>query len=56
MRNAHYLGILAGAGLLIAGMAHAEDLKSGPGVGSRVSAFHPTHVTGPGAGGKGCLV
>jgi hypothetical protein len=56
MRNARFFGVIAGAALLVAGVSHADNLKSGPQVGKSPAPFHPTHVTGPDAGGKGCLV
>lgn len=56
MRIARFFGVLTGAALLVAGVAYGENLKSGPQVGKSPAPFHPTHVTGPDAGGKGCLV
>jgi len=37
-------------------VASAHGTKSGPGVGDMVSAFEPTHVTGPDAGTNTCPV
>jgi hypothetical protein len=56
MRIARFFGVVAATGLLVAGVAYGDSLKSGPQVGKSPAPFHPTHVTGPGAGGKGCLV
>ena len=56
MRLPKYLGAWVVAGSLLASMAMADALKSGPQVGKSPGAFHPTHVTGPNAGNKGCLV
>jgi hypothetical protein len=52
---------IAGVSLVIAlGMCSvvvAEDLKSGPQVGSsKIPAFNPKHVNGPDAGKSVCLV
>lgn len=45
------------AALALAGGLYAEDLKSGPQVGSsKISAFNPLHVNGPDNGKKVCLV
>ncbi|MBU6294861.1 MAG: hypothetical protein KJS91_09260 [Planctomycetes bacterium] len=56
MRSPNHLGALAVAGTLMVSMAMAEGLTSGPQVGKSPGAFYPTHVTGPNAGNKGCLV
>jgi len=56
MRSPNHLGALALAGTLMVSMAMAEGLTSGPQVGKSPGAFYPTHVTGPNAGNKGCLV
>lgn len=56
MRLPNYAGAWAVAGSLMVSMAMADGLKSGPQVGKSPGAFHPTHVTGPNAGNKGCLV
>ena len=50
------LGASLAAVLLMSGTVAAEDLKSGPQVGRVVHPFDPLHVTGPGKGGKSCLV
>ena len=50
------LGASLAAALLIGGALAAEKLKSGPQVGRVVHPFDPLHVTGPGKGGKSCLV
>jgi hypothetical protein len=43
--------------LLAGGVFAEETLKSGPQVGSsKITPFNPLHATGPGAGGKQCLV
>jgi hypothetical protein len=44
------------AALLLGGALVAADLKSGLKPGERVSPFNPLHITGPGEGGKACLV
>ena len=45
------------AALLLGGVAVlAADLKSGPQKDQGVGAFNPLHATGPGKGGKSCLV
>lgn len=56
MRLPNQAGAWALAGSLMVSMAMADGLKSGPQVGKSPGAFHPTHVTGPNAGNKGCLV
>lgn len=50
------LGASLAAVLLIGGTAVAEEVKSGPQIGKRVTPFNPLHVTGSGKGGKACLV
>lgn len=43
--------------LLLASTAWAEDLKSGPPVGSsKIPSFSPLHATGPDESGRSCLV
>jgi hypothetical protein len=43
--------------LLVGSVIAAEALKSGPQVGSsKIPAFNPLHCSGPGVGGKQCLV
>jgi hypothetical protein len=50
--------VVAFAGVvLLAGVAvAADDVKSGPQVGKKVTPLHPLNVTGPKAGEKACLV
>jgi hypothetical protein len=51
------MGALAVAALVIAGAAADSDLKSGPQPGSKeIYPFNPLHCSGPGEGGKNCLV
>ena len=50
------LGASLAAVLLIGGTVSAEEVKSGPQIGKRVTPFNPLHVTGSGKGGKACLV
>jgi hypothetical protein len=50
------LGASLAAALLIGGVVAAEELKSGPQVGKRVTPFNPLHVNGPTPGKKLCLV
>jgi len=43
--------------LAICGVANGDGPKSGPQVGSKnISPFNPLHASGPGEGGKACLV
>ncbi len=44
------------AALLLAGVAFAADLKSGPQKGDSPKPFNPEHCTGPNTGSKNCLV
>lgn len=41
---------------LMAGVALAADLKSGPQAGDSVSVFNPLNVTGKSAGQKACPI
>lgn len=41
---------------LVASLGVAAEIKSGPQVGQRVSAFNPLNVTGSSAGDKACQV
>ncbi len=50
------LGASLAAVLLFGGTVAADELKSGPQVGKRVTPFNPLHITGSGKGGKACLV
>ena len=56
MKARSMLGASLAAVLLMGSPVAAEDLKSGPQVGKSVHPFNPLHVTGPGKGGKQCLV
>ena len=54
-RLSTYSAMLAGA--LLAGVATAAELKSGPQPGDKIpGVFHPLNVTGSGAGQKRCLI
>jgi hypothetical protein len=46
----------AAAALLLAGVAAAGSLKSGPQPGDSPTPFNPLHVTGKDAGNKDCPV
>jgi hypothetical protein len=50
------LGASLAAVLLIGSIVIAEEVKSGPQVGKRVTPFNPLHVNGPTPGQKLCLV
>jgi hypothetical protein len=58
MRNRMVLGSsLAATLLLCSALAAADDLKSGPQVGSRkITPFNPLNVTGKQAGTRACQV
>ena len=57
MRISHMLGSAVVVVLLTGSTFAADDLKSGPQVGSRkIPDFNPLHCNGNGAGGKACLV
>jgi hypothetical protein len=51
------VGAMALAVLVVAGAVADEALKSGPQKGSsKIFPFNPLHCSGPGEGGKACLV
>jgi hypothetical protein len=57
MRYKTLLGSSLTAALLVCSAFAAEDLKSGPQVGStKIPAFNPLNVTGKQAGTKTCQV
>jgi hypothetical protein len=50
------VGTCLSAALLVGSVLAAEALKSGPQKGDGTPAFNPLHCSGPGEGGKQCLV
>ena len=52
------VGAFAVAVLVSSGALAGDGLKSGPQVGEKgaIKPFNPLHATGPGEGGKACLV
>ena len=57
MRHGLRLGASLALMLLAGGVIAAEDLKSGPPVGSnKITPFNPLHCNGDDAGSKLCLV
>jgi hypothetical protein len=56
MKSRITLGSSLAMALLVGSVLASDDLKSGPQLGKRPTAFNPLHVTGPDAGTKNCPV
>jgi hypothetical protein len=50
------VGLALAATLLLGGVVAAEDLKSGPQAGEKLTPFSPLHCSGPDSGKELCLV